>query len=151
MVVEEHEEPLMQLIILYKLGPSAPKVHLAASIIVHLPLVWCSTSRLFAEDRFTKLAPIHELGELQRNTLLLTALSTSNAEERIDLGSRRRRGIVRSSTRAWSSSSRYLMHTRQINSGITQLEDNIFLSLYPIFFGYSLGGYSHREHWSCTQ
>jgi hypothetical protein len=25
------------------------------------------------------------------------------------------------------------------------------LSLYPIFFGYSLRGYSHREHWSCTQ
>jgi hypothetical protein len=108
MVVEEHEEPLMQLMILCKLGPSAPQVHLAASIIVHLHLLWCSTSRLFVEDRFMKLAPIHELGELQRNTLLLMALSTSNAEERIDLGSRRRRGIVRSSARAWSSSRRYL-------------------------------------------
>jgi hypothetical protein len=31
------------------------------------------------EDRFMKLAPIHELGEPQRNTLLLTALSTSDA------------------------------------------------------------------------
>jgi hypothetical protein len=26
-----------------------------------------------------------------------------------------------------------------------------FLSLYPIFFDYSLGGYSHRERWSRTR
>jgi hypothetical protein len=108
MVVEEHEEPLMQLMVLCKLGPSAPKVHLTAPIIVHLHLIWCSASRLFTEDRFTKLAPIHELGELQRNTLLLTTLSTSDAEERIDLGIRRRRGIARSGARAWGSSSGYL-------------------------------------------
>jgi hypothetical protein len=25
------------------------------------------------------------------------------------------------------------------------------LSLYPNFFGYRLGGYSHRKHWSCTR
>jgi hypothetical protein len=51
---------------------------------------------------------IHKLGKLQRNALLLTALSTSDAEEIIDLDRRRRRGIARSSARAWSSSSRYL-------------------------------------------
>jgi hypothetical protein len=60
------------------------------------------------EDRFMKLAPIHELGELQQNTLLLTALSPSDAEKRIDLGRRRRRGIARTRARAWSSNSRYL-------------------------------------------
>jgi hypothetical protein len=99
----------MQLVVLYKLGPSAPKVHLAVPIIVHLHLIWCSASRLFAEDCFTKLVPIHELGELQRNALLLTALSTSDGEERIDPDRRRRRGIARISARAWSSSSsRYL-------------------------------------------
>jgi hypothetical protein len=81
MVVEEHEEALMQLVVLCKLRPSAPKVHLAAPIIVHLHLVWCSASRLFVEDRFMKLAPIHELGELQQNTLLLTSLSTSDEEK----------------------------------------------------------------------
>jgi hypothetical protein len=27
----------------------------------------------------------------------------------------------------------------------------IFLSLYSKIFDYSLGGYSHREHWSCTR
>jgi hypothetical protein len=97
MVVEEHEKPLMQLVVLCKLGPSAPEVHLAAPIIVHLHLIWSSASRLFAEDSFPELAPVHEFCELQRNTLLLTALSTSDAEERINLGRRRRRGIVRSS------------------------------------------------------
>jgi hypothetical protein len=63
---------------------------------------------LFAENHLAKLVPIHELGELQRNTLLLTALSTNDAENGIDLGRRRRRSIARSSSRAWSSSIRYL-------------------------------------------
>jgi hypothetical protein len=93
----------MQFVVLCKLGPSAPEVHLAAPIILHLHLIWRSASRLFVEDRFTKLVPIHELGELQRNALLLTAWSTSDAEERkIDLGRRRRRrrSIARISARA---------------------------------------------------
>jgi hypothetical protein len=107
-VVEEHDEPLMQLMILCKLGPSAPEVHLAATIIIHLHLIWSSASELFVEDRLTKLTPIHELGELQWNTLYLTALGTSDIEERIDLGSSRRRGITRSSAGAWSGSNRYL-------------------------------------------
>jgi hypothetical protein len=38
---------------------------------------------------------------------------------------------------------------------VPQVEDEktlyIFLSLYPKNFGYSLEGYSHREHWSCTR
>jgi hypothetical protein len=55
---------LMQLVVLCKLGPSTPEVHLVAPIIVHLHLIWCSASRLFAEDHFVKLTPIHELGEL---------------------------------------------------------------------------------------
>jgi hypothetical protein len=36
---------------------------------------------LFAENCFTMLMPIHELGEFQRNTLYLMALSTGDAEE----------------------------------------------------------------------
>jgi hypothetical protein len=97
MIVEEHEETLMQLVVLCKLGPSAPEVHLTAPIIVHLHFIWSSSSRLFAEDRFSGLAHVHELGKFQRNTLLLMALSTSDTEERINLDRRRRRGIVRSS------------------------------------------------------
>jgi hypothetical protein len=107
MAVKKHEEPLMQLVVLCKLGPSTPEVNLATPIVVHLHLIWRSASRLFAENRLTKLASIHELGELQRNALLYTALRTSDAEEGIDLG-RRRISIARSDARAWSSSSRYL-------------------------------------------
>jgi hypothetical protein len=107
MGVEEHEEPLMQLVVFCKLGPTTSEVHLTAPIIVHFNLIWSSASRLLAQDCFPKLTSIHELGKLQRNMLLLTTLSTSDAEERIDLDKRRKRGIVRSSAGTWSSSSRY--------------------------------------------
>jgi hypothetical protein len=108
-VVEEHENPLMEVMVFRKLGPAAPEVHLAASIIVHLHLVGSSSPRLFTKNGFTKLVPIHELGEFQWNTPYLTTLSAGDAEERIDLGRRRRRrSIARSNARAWSSSSRYL-------------------------------------------
>jgi hypothetical protein len=107
-VVEEHEKPLMEVMVFRKLGPAAPEVHLATSIIVHLHLIGTFSPRLFMENCFMKLAPIHELGEFQRNTLYLMTLSTGDAEEGIDLG-RRRRSIARSNARAWSSSSsRYL-------------------------------------------
>jgi hypothetical protein len=33
-------------------------------IIVHLHFIWSSSSRLFVEDRFPELTPIHEFGEL---------------------------------------------------------------------------------------
>jgi hypothetical protein len=107
-VVKEHEKPLMEVMVFRKLGPAAPEVHLAASIIVHLHLVGSSSPRLFANNCFMKLAPIHKIGEFQRNTLYLTTLSAGDAEEGIDLGRRRRRSIARSNARAWSSSSRYL-------------------------------------------
>jgi hypothetical protein len=55
---------LMQLVVLCKLGPSAPEEHLVAPIIVHFNLIWRSASRLFAQDRFLKLTSIHELGKL---------------------------------------------------------------------------------------
>jgi hypothetical protein len=38
------------------------------------------------KNRFPKLPPIHEFGEIQRQTLNLVALCHSNAEERKDLG-----------------------------------------------------------------
>jgi hypothetical protein len=61
---------------------------------------------MFVENCFTKLPPIHELGKFQRHPLNLMALSAGDAEEGVNLG-RRRRSIMRSSTRTWSSS-RYL-------------------------------------------
>jgi hypothetical protein len=61
---------------------------------------------MFAKNCFMKFPPIHELGKFQRHPLNLTALSTGDAEEGVNLG-RRRRSIMRSSARTWSSN-RYL-------------------------------------------
>jgi hypothetical protein len=58
------------------------------------------------ENCFTKLSLIHELGEFQRNTLYLAALSAGNAEERESLDRSRRRGVAGSSAGTWSSSSK---------------------------------------------
>jgi hypothetical protein len=99
MVVEEHEKTLMQFMVLCKLWPAAPEVHLTTAVVVHLHFIRSSSSRFFAEDSFTKLTPIHELSKLQRNTLLLTALSTSDNKKREHFDRRRRRGIARSSAR----------------------------------------------------
>jgi hypothetical protein len=92
-VVEDHEETLMQIMILCKLGPAA------TTVIVHLHFIWSSSSKLFAQDGFTKLAPVHKLSELEQNTLLLTALSTSDIKEGEKIDMRRRRSIARSSVR----------------------------------------------------
>jgi hypothetical protein len=97
MVVKEHEKTLMQFMVLYKLGPAAPEVHLTTAVVVHLHFIQSSSSRFFAEDSFTKLAPVHELSKLQRNTLLLTALSTSDNKKGEHFDTRRRIGIARSS------------------------------------------------------
>jgi hypothetical protein len=108
-VVEEHEKPLVEVMIFRKLGTATPEVHLAASIIPHLHFIGSSSPKMFAKNCFTKLTPIHELGEFQRHTLNLTALSAGDAEEGVNLGRRRRRrrSIMQSSARTWSSS-RYL-------------------------------------------
>jgi hypothetical protein len=107
-VVKKHKKPLMEVMVLRKLGPAAPKVHLATLVIVHFHFIGSSSPRLFTENCFTKLTPIHELGEFQRNTLHLMALSAGDTEERESLDRSRRRGIAESSAGTWSSSSRYL-------------------------------------------
>jgi hypothetical protein len=107
LVVEEHEKPLVEVMIFCKLGPATPEIHLAASTIPHLHFIGSSSPRLFAKNCFTKLTPIYELGEFQRHTLNLAALSASDVEEGVNLGRRRRRSIMQSNSRTWSSS-RYL-------------------------------------------
>jgi hypothetical protein len=47
-----------------KLGLAAPEEHLTTAVIVYLHLVWSSSTRLFTEDGFTELAPVHELDKL---------------------------------------------------------------------------------------
>jgi hypothetical protein len=98
-VVEEHEKPLVEVMIFCKMGSAAPEIHLAASIIVHLHFIGSSSPRLFTKNCFTKLTSIHELGEFQWHTLNLTALSVDDAEEGVDLGRGRRRSFTRSSAR----------------------------------------------------
>jgi hypothetical protein len=94
MVIEEHEKALMQVMILCKLGLAAPEEHLATAVIIYFHLVWSSSTRFFTKDGFTELAPVHESSKLQRNMLLLTALSTSD-NEKIEKIDRRRRSIMR--------------------------------------------------------
>jgi hypothetical protein len=104
MVIEDHEKPLVEVVVFCKMGPSTPEVHLTVSVIPHIYLVGSSSSRVFAKDYFTKFPPIHELSKFQRHPLNLTALSADDAEEGINFGRRRRRSITWQSARTWCSS-----------------------------------------------
>jgi hypothetical protein len=77
--VEGHEEALMDVVVFCKLRPAAPQVLLAVTIVPHLHLIWNTTARLFAENRLSQFAPIHELGKIQRQALNLMALHHGNA------------------------------------------------------------------------
>jgi hypothetical protein len=103
--VEGHEEALVDVVVFCKLRPAAPQVLLAVAIVPNLYLVWGTTARLFAENRLSQFAPIHKLGEIQRQALNLAALRHGNAEEREDPGSSSRGS--RSSRRRsdWTQSS----------------------------------------------
>jgi hypothetical protein len=57
MVIEDHEKPLMDFVVFCKMGPAAPEVHLAVSVVPHLYLVGSSSSRVFAKECFTKFRP----------------------------------------------------------------------------------------------
>jgi hypothetical protein len=98
-IIEDYEETLMQFMILCKLGPAAPEVHLAVTIIIHLHFIWSSSSRLFTQDGFTEFAPVHKFSKLERNTLLLMTLSSSDDKKGENIDRRRRRSIARSSAR----------------------------------------------------
>jgi hypothetical protein len=106
-VVKDHEKPLVEVMIFSKLGLATPEVHLAASIVPYLYFIGSSSSKVFAKNCFTKFPSIHVLGKFQRHPLNLTALCAGDAEKGVNLERRRRRSIMRSSTRTWSSS-RYL-------------------------------------------
>jgi hypothetical protein len=55
---------------------------------------------VFTKNRFPQFSPVHKLGEFQRYPLNLTALRTSDAEEGLHSG-QRRRNIMRRSARTW--------------------------------------------------
>jgi hypothetical protein len=62
--VEGHEEALVDVMDFCKLRLATPQVLLAVAIIPNLHFIWSPTARLFAENRFSQLSPIHELGEI---------------------------------------------------------------------------------------
>jgi hypothetical protein len=102
MEVESHEETLVEVMILCKLQPAALEVHLAGAVVLDLHFIGSSSPRVFTKNRFPQFLPIHEIGELQRHPLNLTALSAGDAEEGVHSG-RRRRSIMRRSARTGRS------------------------------------------------
>jgi hypothetical protein len=103
MVIEDHEKPLMEVVVFCKMGPATPEVHLTVSVVPNLYLIGIFPSRVFAKNCFT-FSPIHEFSKLQRHPLNFTALGAGDTEEGIQFGRRRRRSITRRSARTWCSS-----------------------------------------------
>jgi hypothetical protein len=99
MVVEDHEETLMEVMVFCKLRPATLEVHLAVPVILDLHFIGSYSPRLFTKNCFPQLSPIHELGKLQRHPLNLVALSAGDTEEGVYPGRRRRRSITWQSAR----------------------------------------------------
>jgi hypothetical protein len=102
-VVEGHEETLMEVMIFCKLRPATLEVHLPVSIVLDLHFVGSSSSRVFMKNYFSQLPSIHELGELQRYPLNLATLGAGDAKEGVHFGWWRRRSIMRRGARTWRS------------------------------------------------
>jgi hypothetical protein len=104
LVVKDHEETLMEVMVFCKLGPTALEVHLAVPVIPNFHFIGSSSPRVFAKNCFLQFSSIHKLGKLQRHPLNLMTLSADDAEEGVYLGRRRRRNIMWRSTWTLSSS-----------------------------------------------
>jgi hypothetical protein len=104
MVVEDHEETLMEVMVFCKLRPATLEIHLAVPIIPDLYFIGSSSPRVFVKNCFSQLSPINEIGKLQWYPLNLTALSVGDAEKGVYPGRRRRRSITWWSAWTWSSS-----------------------------------------------
>jgi hypothetical protein len=64
MVVKDHEETLMEVMVFCKLRPATLEVHLAVPVIPDLHFIGSSSPRMFTKNCFPQLSPIHELGKL---------------------------------------------------------------------------------------
>jgi hypothetical protein len=102
-VVEDHEETLMEVMVFCKLRLATLEVNLAVSIVPDLHFIGSSSSRVFVKNCFPQLPYMHELGELQRFPLNLKALGADDAKEGVHFGRRRRRSIMWQSARTWCS------------------------------------------------
>jgi hypothetical protein len=101
-LVEGHEETLMEVMVFCKLRPATLEVHLTVSVVPDLHFVGSASSRVFAKNCFLQLPSIYKLGELQRYPLNLAALGAGDAKG-VYFGRRRRRSIMRWGARTWCS------------------------------------------------
>jgi hypothetical protein len=62
--VKNHEEALMEVMILCKLRLAALKVHLASAVVPDLHFIGSSSPRVFTKNRFPQFSPVHEIGKL---------------------------------------------------------------------------------------
>jgi hypothetical protein len=61
--VESHEETLLDVMITYKLRPTALEVLFTSAIVLDLYLIGSFSPRVFTKNRFLQLPPIHKLDE----------------------------------------------------------------------------------------
>jgi hypothetical protein len=94
----------MDVVVFCKLRPATLKVLLAVAIIPNLHFIWSPAARLLAKNRISQFMPIHELCEIQWQTLNLVALRHGNAEERKD-PRKNSRSSRRRSARTWGIAS----------------------------------------------
>jgi hypothetical protein len=66
MKVESHKEALVEIVVLYKLRPTALEVLLTGAIVPDLHFIGSSSPRVFTKNSFPQFMPIHKLGEIQR-------------------------------------------------------------------------------------
>jgi hypothetical protein len=101
-VVESHQEALMEVVVLCKLRLVALEVLLTGAVVPDLHFIGSPSPSVFTKNSFPQFSPIHKLGEIQWQTLNLAALRAGDAKEREEFGWRRR-SISRRSAWTWCS------------------------------------------------
>jgi hypothetical protein len=65
-VVESHEEILMEIMVFCKLRPAPLDVLLTGTVVSDLHFIRSPSPRVFMKNRFPQFSTVHELGEFQR-------------------------------------------------------------------------------------
>jgi hypothetical protein len=63
MVIESHEEALMEVMVFCKLRPTALEVLLTGTVVPDLYFIGSPSPRVFMKNHFPQFSPVHELGE----------------------------------------------------------------------------------------
>jgi hypothetical protein len=64
-IVEGHEEALMEVMVFCKLRPAALEVLFTGTVLPDLHFIGSSSPRVFMKNRFPQLSTVHKLGEFQ--------------------------------------------------------------------------------------